>query len=305
MRWARIAMPIFRLAVSIAAVLAVTAVLYRVPLHNRSLAASLTFLPVVLIVSAFWGFRYALFVSLLTVLGFAWLLPPVGRFWLNDPRDVFTLAAFLAIGITAGYFSDRARGEALNANRRRAEAVAAQERFRDLVNSVEGIVCEVDAATFAVLFVNEQAEPILGYPAEKWLNEPAFWKDHLHPEDRDRAVQFCEEAKAGRQKQDFEYRMIAADGRVVWLRGLVTVVVENGRASRLRGVMIDITERKRAEQAQQELEEQSRAAFESNPTMYFIVNAAGKIVSVNGFGAEQLGYSVSELVGQPVLKCFL
>jgi PAS domain S-box-containing protein len=53
-----------------------------------------------------------------------------------------------------------------------------------------------------------------------------------------------------------------------------------------------------------ESEEQWRAAFQSNPTMYFIVDAAGTIVSVNSFGAEQLGYSSDELIGQPVLDVF-
>jgi len=62
-----------------------------------------------------------------------------------------------------------------------------------------------------------------------------------------------------------------------------------------------ITERKRAER---ELEEQWRAAFEANPTMYFIVDEASTIVSVNPFGAQQLGYTVDELVGQPVLNVF-
>jgi PAS domain S-box-containing protein len=66
----------------------------------------------------------------------------------------------------------------------------------------------------------------------------------------------------------------------------------------------DITERKRAEQGRQEIEEQWRAAFDNNPTMYFIIDAAGAIVSVNAFGAEQLGYTVNELVGQPVLNVF-
>ena len=51
-------------------------------------------------------------------------------------------------------------------------------------------------------------------------------------------------------------------------------------------------------------EEQWRAAFESNPTMYFIVDAAGTIVSVNSFGAEHLGYGIDELIGQPVLNVF-
>ena len=126
---------------------------------------------------------------------------------------------------------------------RPAEAVAAQHRFRDLVNSVEGIVWEADAETFAFSFVNEQAERILGYPIERWFNEPTFWKDHLHADDRDWATEFCTKATAEKRNHDFEYRMIAADGQVVWLRDLVTVVVEGDRATKLRGVMIDITER--------------------------------------------------------------
>jgi PAS domain S-box-containing protein len=48
-----------------------------------------------------------------------------------------------------------------------------------------------------------------------------------------------------------------------------------------------------------------RNAFENNPTMYFMVDPAGTVLSVNPFGAEQLGYTVAELVGQPVLNVFL
>ncbi|MBV9124524.1 MAG: response regulator [Planctomycetes bacterium] len=130
------------------------------------------------------------------------------------------------------------------------EALAAQQRFQDLVNSVEGIVWEADAQTFEFSFVSAQAERILGYPVERWLREPAFWKDHLHPEDRDWAVRFCQEATAQMRSHQLEYRMIAADGRVVWLRDLVAVVVEEGRATHLRGVMFDVTERRAKEAAE-------------------------------------------------------
>lgn len=51
-------------------------------------------------------------------------------------------------------------------------------------------------------------------------------------------------------------------------------------------------------------EEQWRAAFESNPTMYFMIDTACTLLSVNRFGAEQLGYSVTELVGREVLALF-
>jgi PAS domain S-box-containing protein len=129
-----------------------------------------------------------------------------------------------------------------------AEAVAAQQRFRDLVNSVEGIVWEADLPSFQFLFISKQAERVLGYPVERWLSEPTFWKDHVHPEDREWALQFCQSATAEKRDHDFEYRMIAADGSVVFLRDLVTVVVENNHATRLRGVMVDIGKRKQAEE---------------------------------------------------------
>src|SRR5438445_255093 len=129
-----------------------------------------------------------------------------------------------------------------------ADAVAAQHRFGDLVNSVEGIVWEADATTLQFSFVSNQAARILGYPVERWLSDPTFWKDHLHPEDREWALPFCEKATGEKRDEDVEYRMIAADGSVVWLRNLMTVVREGDRPAQLRGVMVDITERKRTEQ---------------------------------------------------------
>jgi PAS domain S-box-containing protein len=130
-----------------------------------------------------------------------------------------------------------------------AEAVAAQQRFSDLVNSVEGIVWEADVPSFQFLFISKQAERVLGYPVERWLSEPTFWKDHVHPEDREGALQFCQTATTEKRDHEFEFRMIAADGSVVWLRDLVTVVVEGDRATRVRGLMVDLTNRKRAEEA--------------------------------------------------------
>jgi PAS domain S-box-containing protein len=129
-----------------------------------------------------------------------------------------------------------------------AEAIAAQQRFRALVNTLEGIVWEADAQTFAFSFVSDQAKHILGYSADRW-SEPTFWRDHLHPEDRDWAVEFRIKATSANNSHDCEYRMIAADGRVVWLRDLVTVVVEGDRATRLRGVMVDVTKPKLGEEA--------------------------------------------------------
>ncbi len=68
--------------------LAVTVVLYEIPVRDRALSAVLSFLFVVLIVSTLWGFRYAAFVSFIAALAFTWLVPPAGLFEIRDLRDV-------------------------------------------------------------------------------------------------------------------------------------------------------------------------------------------------------------------------
>ena len=65
-----------------------------------------------------------------------------------------------------------------------------------------------------------------------------------------------------------------------------------------------VTERKRAMEALRESEEQWREVFEHNPVMYFMVSPTGTVLSVNAFGAAQLGYTAAELIGQSVLNVF-
>jgi PAS domain S-box-containing protein len=122
-----------------------------------------------------------------------------------------------------------------------------QQQYTELVATIDGIVWEADARTFQFSFVSRQAERLLGYPLDRWLTEPDFWKKHVHPDDLGWAVEFCVNATREQRAHDFEYRMLAADGRILWLRDIVSVVVEDGQATKLRGIMVDITEHKRME----------------------------------------------------------
>ena len=124
----------------------------------------------------------------------------------------------------------------------------ARQQHQELIDSIEGIVWEADARTLRFTFVSQWAEQLLGYPASRWVEEPDFWADHVHPDDRGWALEFCRTATGERRDHELEYRMVAADGRVVWLRELVKVIARDGQGPWLRGVMVDITPRKQAEE---------------------------------------------------------
>ncbi len=114
------------------------------------------------------------------------------------------------------------------------------ERARTLLAGEQAIVWEADARTFVFSYVNPEAEAVLGYPASRWTDEPTFWADVvLHPADRDASVTYCVAETGKGCDHDFEYRALAAGGRIVRLRDYVRVVPDAaGRAERLRGVML-------------------------------------------------------------------
>jgi PAS domain S-box-containing protein len=132
---------------------------------------------------------------------------------------------------------------------RTAQLTEAERIHRQLVQSVQAIVWEGDAKTWQFTFVSDAAETILGYPVERWLAETDFWQSILHPDDRDQTIGHCFQLTDEGRDREFEYRALAADGRIVWLRDIVRVVTDDqGKPARLRGIMVDITERKLAEE---------------------------------------------------------
>jgi PAS domain S-box-containing protein len=128
------------------------------------------------------------------------------------------------------------------------ELQASSRRLESLVNAVEGIVWERDVRTWQFTFVSGQAERLLGYPLSDWVDIENFWLEHIHPDDRSKALVHRKSVAVGKDLS-FEYRMIAADGRVVWLRDLVSVVIERGAPIRLRGLIVDVTKLRHTEEA--------------------------------------------------------
>jgi len=173
--------------------------------------------------------------------------------------------------------------------------------YSRLVNSLDCVVWEADARTFQFTFVSPQVKRMLGYALEEWL-APGFWAQHVHPEDVEWCTKLCMQATEEGRGHEFEYRMIAADGRTVWLRDVVTVQMAPDGPKRLTGVMIDVTSRKLAEAARQESEEQLRLVFEKSAAGIVIGDTTGRIIRANQRFCELVGFSQDELQGRRVLE---
>jgi diguanylate cyclase (GGDEF)-like protein/PAS domain S-box-containing protein len=171
-------------------------------------------------------------------------------------------------------------------------AVAAEQRFRDIVDTADGIVWEADARSFQFTFISQKAERLLGFSTQEWQC-PGFWVEHIHPDDQGWAPQYCAACTGRLEPHDFEYRFIAKDGHTVWLRDIVTVVAQDGKPRWLRGLMVDISAQKLAEQ---ELRI-AAVAFESQEGI-MVASRELKILRVNSAFTRITGYSAAEVLGQ-------
>ena len=113
-----------------------------------------------------------------------------------------------------------------------------------MINSIDGIVWERTPDRLRFTFVSRQSKNILGYEPQAWLDTPNFWEEKLEAQDAAKAIQIGQELAARRQPYSYEYRMIAADGRTVWIRESGTVLVEKGQPVAMRGIFQDITRQK-------------------------------------------------------------
>jgi len=134
-----------------------------------------------------------------------------------------------------------------------------EERFRALAETSRAVPWEADIASFRITYVGPQIEHITGYSPADWVDKD-LWPQRLHPDDRDRANKEVEILANEGVDHNLEYRLIAADGRVVWIRDMVSVIKSDDGQRWLYGVMVDVTEGKQREQALRESEQRYRQA---------------------------------------------
>ena len=149
-----------------AAALFVVVRLYTNVIHVNPTTVALTFLVSVLIVSALWGLRYALFTAFVAAAAFNYyFLPPTGTFTIADTQNWVALFALLTTAVIASQLSDRARRQADEAVSRRRELerlysfsqqLLTADNALQLLNAVPHHVVESFGVSAAAVYVPDK-----------------------------------------------------------------------------------------------------------------------------------------------------
>jgi two-component system, OmpR family, sensor histidine kinase KdpD len=144
-------------AASAAAVAVVTGVVYALDPIAPVLGLGVLYLLAVLPVAAIWGLRFAVVVSLVSMLAFNWLfLPPTHTFHLAESEDWVALAVYLVVAVSVSALAALARSRAAEAEEQRREAAFAAEVSALLLggSAVESQLPEIAVRTADLLGVS-------------------------------------------------------------------------------------------------------------------------------------------------------
>jgi two-component system phosphate regulon sensor histidine kinase PhoR len=164
----------------------------------------------------------------------------VGRIWGRADRD-----------------SSRADSAGLREQLRQAEA-----EYRAIIENLPLLTwLSVPGDRSSCLYISPHVETMLGYSPAEWRAEPQLFPRLLHPEDRERVLGAPEGAAADGGRLQCEYRLVARDGRIVWIREETSTVSDaTGNALYAQTFLVDVSERKRADDERERLRAAERMA---------------------------------------------
>jgi PAS domain S-box-containing protein len=181
-----------------------------------------------------------------------------------------------------------------------------EERLKEAEAKYRTLVEQIPLATYIndtgmpvhTKYMSPQIETMLGYPVSDWL-QPNFFLTCLHPGDHDRVLEEVERTHNAGEDFQCEYRLIAADGRVVWvLDETVAVRDDEYRPIFLQGFLVDVTDRRASDDALRESEQLHRLVVEGSRDLITLLDPSGKVRYASPASQTILGWPPEEIHGR-------
>jgi PAS domain S-box-containing protein len=213
-------------------------------------------------------------------------------------------------------FADSAANPAhvLEPSRDHREESPADTRAPNLEAKYRALLEQIPAVVFMAYldrgiseaYVSPQIEAALGYSRAEWLEDPVRWYQHIHPDDKQRwSLEAAEMFLSGKPLRS-AYRVIARDGRVIWLHCDVKMMRrEDGRPWFIHGVAFDISDLKRVEEQLQKERNFVSTILDTVGALVVVLDGEGRILRFNPACELTTGYSIDEVRGKCIWDIFL
>jgi diguanylate cyclase (GGDEF)-like protein/PAS domain S-box-containing protein len=146
---------------------------------------------------------------------------------------------------------------------------ATRLRLQHLLTVSPGVLFSAVATEppFRTNFVSDNVKLLTGYQPEQFLEDPDFWFDRIHPEDRPSVQELFESLSPG-QALAREYRFRCKDGSWRWMLDSCRLLADaEGKPAELVGSWVDITEHKLSEQELERLNKTLRVISRCNEAL--------------------------------------
>lgn len=172
------------------------------------------------------------------------------------------------------------------------------ERIRHILAQSPAVIYTCRAyGDFGATFVSENITTLFGYSPQECLENPNFWRDNLHPDDRDGVLENYP-SFFDINHYAHEYRFRKKDGSYLWVHDEFRLIHDSdGTPVEIIGSWLDISDRKVTESALKKSEALFRAFFQANPVATIITSPSGKVHAVNPAFTWGTGFSPEDVVG--------
>lgn len=165
--------------------------------------------------------------------------------------------------------------------------------LQEMANNVHDVFWVFDWVAQKVIYVSPAYEEIWGRPVQALYERHDEWGESVHPDDREFAsASFAKAVETG-GGEPREYRIVRLDGTIRWVSNRAYAIRDpGGNVCRVAGVAKDITDQKQTEEALRESQARLRAAVESLPFDFFMLDSDGRYVMANSVAREHWGEQV-------------
>lgn len=154
------------------------------------------------------------------------------------------------------------------------------------------------------LYVSKAAIELLGYTPEELIGKTPY--DTIHPDDVLKMRDYVQE-KVLKEKKNvtIQYRKQKKDGEYIWVEtDIKPIINEFGEIEKVQSSLRDITARRQSEETIRNSERKYRELINYSQAYICTHDVEGKILSVNPYLLEKLGYTEEEMVGKQIKNFF-